>query len=242
MAHNLVLTPVDRTPSLYETVSAQLLTAIFDAKLPPGSKLPSERELCQQFGVSRTVIREAIRHLSAKGVLEVLSGSGVHVTDVGHEGISESIGLYLRQRGPRDPVRIYDVRETVELKTVELAALRADDEQLSLITETCERMAGLLNDLERCSDADVAFHRAIAEATGNELFLVLVDSLGDVMLHIRRATLVDPRRGAVALAAHRRIAKALVSKDAATAVQEMKEHLSDSLIAYQRVTDSTERA
>jgi GntR family transcriptional repressor for pyruvate dehydrogenase complex len=230
----LVLNTIRRNPSLYETVSEQLLQAIRDADLVPGSKLPSERELGEQFGVSRTVIREAIRHLAAKGVLEVLSGSGAQIADVGHEGVTESIDLYLRQRGPIEPARIFEVRETLELKVTELAAQRATNEQLAHIHDVGEQMSGVLDDPEAASQADVTFHRAIAEATGNQLFLVLLDSLGDVLYETRRATLGDPRRGAVALEAHRAIAAALLKRDPELATEAMKDHLKDSLDAFTR--------
>jgi GntR family transcriptional regulator, transcriptional repressor for pyruvate dehydrogenase complex len=236
MADNpLVFNAITRNPSLYETVSEQLLAAIRDAGLQPGSRIPSERDLGEQFGVSRTVIREAIRHLSAKGVLQVMSGSGVLVADVGHEGVSESIDLYLRQRGPVRPEQIHEVRESLELTTTGLAAVRASDEQIAAIRDICESMADSLGDADAASRADVAFHRAIAEATGNPLFLVLIDSLGDVLMEIRRATLGEPGRGEVALAAHRSVAEALGRRDAAGAVAALRAHLVDSRDAFGRV-------
>lgn len=226
---SLVLNAISRNPSLYETVSDQLLAAIRDAGLKPGTRIPSERELGEQFGVSRTVIREAIRHLAAKGVLQVVSGAGVHVADVGHESISESIELFLLQRGPIQTGDIHEVRESLELKTVELAAARASDEQLAEIVAICDEMETLLSDPEEASRLDVGFHRKIAEATGNALFLVLIDSLGDVLFTIRRRTLDNPGRGAVALEAHRAIASALQRRDADGAVQAMRAHLAESL-------------
>lgn len=231
----LVLSTITRNPSLYESVSDQLLTAIRSANLQPGNRIPSERELGEQFGVSRTVIREAIRHLAAKGVLEVLSGSGVQVADVGHEGVSESIDLYLRQRGPIRPEQIHEVRQGLELTTTELATERASAEQLVAIRNTCEAMSAVLNDPDAASKADVAFHRAIVEATGNPLFLVLVDSLGDVLLEIRRATLGERGRGQIALDAHRAITEALERRDTAAAVAAMRAHLVDSRDAFDRV-------
>lgn len=229
----LSVSAVDRSPSLYEVVSDRLLAAIHEARLPPGSKIPSERELGEQFGVSRTVVREAIRHLAAKGVLETQSGSGVRIADVGHEGVSESVALFLRQRGPVDPIKINEVRDCLELQTTRLAATRATDEQIARIRRECEVLEGVQEDAEQASIADVAFHRAIAEATGNELFLLLLDSLGDVMMQIRLATLGSSERGAVALAQHRAIAIALEARDADAAVAAMKFHLADSLVAYQ---------
>jgi len=234
VANSLKLNAVARNPSLYESVSEQLLSAIRDAQLRPGDRIPSERELGEQFGVSRTVIREAIRHLAAKGVLEVVSGSGVLIADVGHTNVSESLDLYLQQRGPIDPAQIHEVRATLELETTELAADRASDEQLAALNDLCDRMAEVLDNADAASAADVEFHRAIAEATGNPLFLVLVDSLGEVMLHIRKATLGDSDRGRIAVVAHRRIAEALAARDVAGAVAAMREHLDDSRDVFAR--------
>lgn len=233
MTHDaLVLNTVDRNPNLYEVVSERLVAAIRDAKLPPGAKIPTERELGDQFGVSRTVIREAIRYLAAKGVLVTQSGSGVRVADIGHEGVSESLSNFLLQRGPLDAHKINEVRNCLELRTVELAATRATDEQLVGIREASERMRGLEGHAEEASIADVFFHRAIAEATGNELFLVLVDSLSDVLLHVRRATLGNKERGSAALEQHARIAAALEKRDVEEAVEAMRFHLSDSFEAF----------
>jgi GntR family transcriptional regulator, transcriptional repressor for pyruvate dehydrogenase complex len=234
VTNSLELKAVTRNPSLYEAVSEQLLTAIRGADLSPGARIPSERELGEQFGVSRTVIREAIRHLAAKGVLEVVSGSGVIVADVGYANVSESLDLYLQQRGPIDPVQIHEVRATLELRTTELAADRASDEQLAALIALCDQMAAVLDDADAASAADVAFHRGIAEATANPLFLVLVDSLGEVMFHIRKATLDDPERGRTAVAAHRRIAEALAARDVVGAVAAMRDHLDDSRDVYER--------
>lgn len=230
----LEINAIGRNPNLYELVSEQLSAAIREAGLAPGARIPSERDLGEQFGVSRTVIREAIRHLAAKGVLETRSGSGVRVANVGHEGVSESIELYLSSRGPLDPEKIDEVRQCLELKTAALAAERATEEQLTRIRTECERLDGLVDDPEEASRADVSFHRAIAEASGNELFLVLVDSLSDVMLTIRRATLHEPTRTKTALVQHRRISSALEARDPEGATAAMRDHLVDSLETLRR--------
>lgn len=228
----LILNTLDRNPNLFEVVSERLVAAIREAKLPPGTKIPTERELGDQFGVSRTVIREAIRHLAAKGILVTQSGSGVRVADVGHEGVSESLSIFLLQRGPLDPVKINEVRNCLELKTVELAAQRASDEQIEGIRQACELMHGLEGCAEEASQADMLFHRTIAEATGNELFLVLVDSMSDVLLHVRRATLGDKKRGEIALEQHRRVAQAMEKRDVEGAIEAMRFHLADGLAAF----------
>src|SRR4028118_179934 len=95
----LRLDAVDRRPNLYEIVSDRLVAAVRRAGLPPGSKIPSGRELGEQFGVSRTVIREAIRHLAAKGILEARSGSGVRVATIGHDGGSQCTEILAARTG-----------------------------------------------------------------------------------------------------------------------------------------------
>lgn len=220
---------VSRRPNLYEVVSERMYRAIQEAGLPPGAKLPSERVLGEQFGVSRTVIREAIRHLSAKGVLEPRPGAGVRVAGPSNNALSDSLALFLARQDVRaNPEKIREVRECLEIATVSIAAERATDNDRAHIRHECERMAISLHDPEAASQADVAFHRAIAEATGNELFLVLVDSLGEVMLDIRRATLGSSQRAATTLKQHRAVADAIEMADREAAVDAMTEHLQDS--------------
>lgn len=237
MGESLSLSAVTRSPRLYETVSDALLRAIRDADLAPGTRIPTERELCEQFGVSRTVIREAIRHLVAKRALDASGGGAPRVADLTHEGVSESLEMYISQHGSIQPGKIAEVRETLELTTVRLATERGTDEQIDSIRRACDLLADYRDRPEEASRADVAFHRAVAEATNNELFLVLIDSLGDVLLHIRRATLDDPGRVDETLAQHQRITLAIESGDSDAAVSAMRAHLDDSFIAYGRTVD-----
>ena len=225
--------PVERNPRLSDVVSERLLEAIREAHLPAGARLPSERELGDQFGVSRTVIREAIRHLAAKGVIKVRSGSGAHVADIDGTGVSESLALYLRRRGQLDPEKINEVRETLELAIVRLAAERASKADLADIRRSCEDLAAAAGPQE-AARADLAFHRAIAEATGNELYLLLLDSIGDVMMDIRLATLTDPGRVKLAAEQHLKVAEALERRDAGAAIAAMQDHLEDSVHAIVR--------
>jgi GntR family transcriptional regulator, transcriptional repressor for pyruvate dehydrogenase complex len=228
---SLNLDPVDRTPRLSDVVSDRLLAAIRDAHLPPGAKLPSERELGDQFGVSRTVIREAVRHLAAKGILEVRSGSGATVARIDSSSVSDALALFLRRKGLLDPRKIHEVRQTIELQTIRLATQRATDEDLIEIRSTHERLARAGTDPEAMAEADVAFHRAIAKVTKNELFLVLVDSISDVMMDVRRATAGQQGRFQAGLKQHERIVEAMERRDVDAAVSAMEDHLIDSLDA-----------
>jgi GntR family transcriptional repressor for pyruvate dehydrogenase complex len=228
---SLSLDPVARTPRLSDLVSERLLAAIRDARLPPGAKLPSERELGDQFGVSRTVIREAVRGLAARGILQVRSGSGACVARVDSSNVSDAITLFLRRKGLLDPRKIHEMRQTIEVQTVRLAAQRGSDEHIAEIRRVHERLVEVQSDPEEASAADVEFHRAIARATENELFLMLVDSLSDVMMDVRRATVGRHGRVQIGISHHERIVEALERRDVEGAVRAMREHLVDSLEA-----------
>src|ERR1044072_4366305 len=96
--------------------------------LKPGDALPSERELGEQFGVSRTVIREAVRALAAKGVIDVRTGSGLRVAACGAATVSESMSLFMRGRSTLDYPKVHEVRAMLEVEVAGLAAERASRE------------------------------------------------------------------------------------------------------------------
>ena len=215
---------VSREPRLSDKVADLLLETIHARGLQPGERLPSERELSEQFGVSRTVIREAVRALAAKGVIDVRTGSGLRVSAVDAAAVSESMSLYLRGSESVDYPKVHEVRAMLELQTAGLAAERASDEDIAELTEILMRMAAELDDVEAASLHDVEFHRAIARATHNELYLLLLDSLGQALIEIRREN-IAAGSGPDALDSHRRILQAIAAREPEAARAEMLSHL-----------------
>lgn len=228
--------PVERNERLSDKVAQQLLESIVSQRLAPGTRLPSERELGEQFNVSRTVIREAVRDLAAKGVVDVRSGSGARVANVEAASVSESMSLYLRGQG-LSYADVNEVRFALEAVTARLAAERADADEEAELLASGERLAGLTGDLEKASREDVEFHRLVARATHNPLFIVVLDSIGDVLLDIRRATLRLEGRVEQAAHHHRLIAEAITAHDVHAAEAAMREHLADSKAAFGRLDD-----
>lgn len=234
MTDPLRLDAITRPPSLVDEVSDRLVSAVTQSGLRAGDRLPSERELGEQFGVSRTVIREAIRQLTAKGVLETRPGSGVRVAHANPDAVTESLGLFMSRMDDLTPEHVHEVRSAIELATARFAALRGTDDELTAIVAQCDELERLADDAARAADADVRFHRMIAEATHNRLLAVLLDSISDVLLQIRRDTLVESGRIADTAAVHRGIALAMQRRDADAAVHAMTDHLDESREALTR--------
>jgi GntR family transcriptional repressor for pyruvate dehydrogenase complex len=216
---------VSREPRLSDKVAELLLETILSKGLQPGDRLPSERELGEQFGVSRTVIREAVRALAAKGLIDVRTGSGLRVAAVDGSAVSESMSLYLRG-GTLEYPKVHEVRKTLEVEIAGLAAERATREDVAAMRKICERMEELVDtDVEEASRLDLEFHRAIAVATDNDLHLLLLDSIGEALLEVRRENLRRPPAVTEALASHRAILDRIRARDREGARHSMSEHL-----------------
>jgi DNA-binding FadR family transcriptional regulator len=214
---------IPRERRLADKVADALTESILSGQLAVGARLPSERELCTQFAVSRPVVREAVRSLIARRLLADHPRRGHVVAQVAPESVSESLTLYVRGR-PLDYAQISEIRAVLEVETAARAALRATDEQIEGLRIAAERLTVEL-DAEAAALADVEFHRAIAAATGNEFFVMLLDSLRQVLLEVQRPTLSDPQIVQTARAAHLRIFDAIGARDADSARAAMKAHL-----------------
>ncbi len=223
---------LERTPTLSDRVTSSVLELIAQAALKPGDRLPSERDLGERFGVSRTVVREALRSLAAKGVLDVRSGSGATVARVNVERASEALRLYMQgSHGDVDGVtyeQINDVREMIETRVARMAAVSASDDDVSQLAAIHEEFCGHSDDPEMTSRLDVSFHRAIAESVHNPLFLVMLDSIEPVLLEIRRRVARVPGRAGRAIEAHGLILQRIREHDADGAERAMTAHLEES--------------
>lgn len=217
--------PITREPRLSEKVADLLLESITSGHLEQGDRLPSERELGERFGVSRTVIREAVRTLAAKGVIEVRAGSGLRVAEVGSSTVRESMTLFLRSHRVLNYDKVNEVRTLLEVEVAGLAAERATNEDIETLREIMRRMESVIEDVEAASIEDVAFHRKIATSTQNELYGLMLDSIGDVLLEIRRSTLAGGTPGRQVLAWHARILDRIAAHDPEGAREAMHDHL-----------------
>lgn len=225
-----VFRAVTRDPSLVEKVVDSLLRSISSGALEPGDALPSERDLGEQFGVSRTIVRESLRVLQAKGLIDVRSGRSAVISAISASHITETIGQFLQGAKAQellDESKISEVRLTLEVRMVELACERATASDLENMRTSLDAMSAA-TDVDAASAHDVEFHQLIAAATYNALFVVLLDSIGAVLMEIRRRSLTVPGRQAGAVAQHARILEALEARDVVRARESMSDHLLDS--------------
>jgi GntR family transcriptional repressor for pyruvate dehydrogenase complex len=225
---------VSRAPNLSDKVAEQLTEAILAKKLRPGERLPSERDLCSKFRVSRTVVREAIRSLTARGLLCVTSGRGVEVRELGSSSVADSMRLLVRGHPGLDYSKVHEVRTAVEVQTAGLAAERAKPEDLARLHQLCEDYGRCLDnrDLARAGELDFQFHRELARATNNELLLAMLDSISDVLREVRIRVMTQPHLGQEGLRAHVRILKFVAAGNALAARAAMSEHLAEAERAW----------
>jgi GntR family transcriptional regulator, transcriptional repressor for pyruvate dehydrogenase complex len=222
--------PVERETTLPDKVAGQLRQLIVDGVLKGGDRLPSERDLGEQFTVSRTVVREAVRYLLAQGLIETTVGRGYRVAYFSGAPVHESMALYLRGR-PLAYEQIHEVRATIEVTIAGLAAKRATSADIEAMEAACLAMENADDD-DAAARADLLFHNAVIKAGGNELFVVMLTSIEDVLLDIRRETVNMPGRRKRGVAAHREIARWVGAGDGERASAAMQAHLDDSLAAW----------
>lgn len=170
--------PLEREQRLYERVVERLLARIQEGGWQSGDRLPPERDLAEAFGVSRTVIREAVKTLEARGVLETLTGSGVYVRPPDSATVSRSLHMYL-QMLDQDGIdlRLAEIRSVLEVAIAALAADRATPDERQELQRLCQEMRKHTGAPRVLAELDFQFHLLLAEATRNELFGILLSPL-----------------------------------------------------------------
>lgn len=164
-----------------EQIASQVESLILGEQLRPGDKLPSERQLAIQFGVSRTAIRESIRLLEERGLVEALDGRGAYVTAPKLENAFSSLHLayHLQDCSASD---LHEARWCVESTIARLAAERATDEDIARMDEAMEMMDEALDcDPVRYTSADLKFHAGMAAATHNPLLVAIAGPLVELI-------------------------------------------------------------
>jgi len=162
-----------------DVVIHELKRLVVEGVLGPGSRLPIEKELAAQLGVSRGSLREGVRALVHLGVLETRQGDGTYVTELDAGRLLSPLGFLAEL--PTNAAELLGVRRILEAESAALAALSIDDEALEILTEALARADSALKpsstDIEAFLDADADFHIRIARSTGNSALAALIENL-----------------------------------------------------------------
>ncbi|MGB7847237.1 MAG: FadR/GntR family transcriptional regulator [Candidatus Acidiferrum sp.] len=214
-----------QTSRLYEQIVQQIEETIRKGGLKPGDQLPAERELALQFGVSRTAVREAVKTLHEKGLVEAHPGRGTFITSDTSNTIRLSLDRMLKNGHPEGTLNLVEVREILEPEIAALAAARADEESLKEMRNAVNIMDKARHDPDVYIEADLDFHLALAEAAANPIILSLIDSIVGV-LRVQRMRIFNvdggPERGQYH---HKRILEAVENRDSSGARAAMRAHL-----------------
>lgn len=229
-----------------ELVVRHLEGLILDGGLAPGDDLPSEGELAEDLEINRLTVREGVKVLAARGLVEVRRGRRSTVAHPTAEPLSTFFGAAVR-RDPRALMELLELRVAVEVSACALAAERATDADRTAMADALTRMRALRDDGDAYNAADLEFHARIATASGNRMFDLLMAGMADPL----RASRFESLRGHVAvhgpqiddlLAEHERIFDAIVARDPAAAAAAMRDHLAqtgEDLRTALRIADDT---
>ena len=222
--------------TLSQRIEQTIESAIREKKLVVGSKLPTEKEMCESFGVSRTALREAVRRLSARGLITIQKGSGMYVSEIRIEDAIKSLNLYYDLRFDKDLLlRIIEVRGMIEPEIARLSALNRTEEHIAELEKNmleCENCDPENSQLE--ADLDCKFHLWITRSTSNPILRVNMEPIYSLLPRIRgyiNGNIEGEKQETVN--DHRRILEAIMSKKDERAKEAMKEHIERTRKIYE---------
>ena len=214
-----------RRNKVYEEVARQIERLILK-KLQPGDKLPSERELAETLGVSRSSIRDAIRSLELMGMVEPRQGAGTIVREISSDSLVNPLANAIRRKDELIG-ELLDFRLMLEPPLAARAATRVSADEIAEMEEILQRQSDKHSRGEAAVAEDSEFHYAIALASGNSVVLKVLDILMDLLRDTRERSLQVEGRLQRSLAGHRRILAALKRHDAEAAKAAMRRHIED---------------
>lgn len=217
---------IRRSEHLPARIASQIAREITEGRILPGERLPTEHFLANSFGVSRSVVREAIAQLRNEGLVETRQGVGAFATE---PQARQSIRIEQDDLHDRSTFRdLFQLRIPLEIEAAGLAALHHTDADLAKLDEALAAMTGTDKWTEQGIVADLAFHRIVATATGNEYFALFVGFIAErisLAINAARAAAVLEEIVEVTIAEHVAIRDALASRDPHKAREAMKQHL-----------------
>jgi len=218
-----------RTPRVYEHIVAQIERAIFDGRLQQGDKLPAERQLVREFGASRVAVREALRALEHRGLVEVRQGSagGYFIRELDAGPVVRDFQTLFRL-GRVSLAQLVEARSMFEPESARLAALRASEPDIKAVLAALEARSETGAPGRRRRSLDAEFHRLVAAAARNPVHAVVTNALTALQSNVvgGRPDLTVEDDTAI-VTAHRAVYEAIVARDPEAARAAMHAHIID---------------
>lgn len=218
-----------RTPRVYEHIVAQIERAIFEGRLQQGDKLPAERQLVREFGASRVAVREALRALEHRGLVEVRQGSagGYFIRELDAGPVVRDFQTLFRL-GHVSLAQLVEARALIEPESARLAALRGSEVDVKAVLAALDARAETGAPGRRRRSLDAEFHRLVATAGRNPVHAVVIHALTALQSNVAggRASLTAEDDAAI-VAAHRAVYEAIAARDPEAARLAMHAHIID---------------
>ncbi len=217
-------------------ISAQIAKEIHTGSLAPGNMLPSERELCERFEVGRNVVREALTILQSMGLTENPKGKRPRVIAPTLDKLMGSVGETAKYffQGSEGKAHLEQARLFLETSMIRYAVEHATNAHIGRMVEAIERCEAALNDPQQYQDADVSFHRILAEIPGNPIFIALHETFVKQLMKSRPMLENFAEKSKAGNEEHRQIVRAIIDKEPDKAVAALTKHLTRNYGAYFR--------
>ncbi|MBT3590399.1 MAG: FadR family transcriptional regulator [Candidatus Marinimicrobia bacterium] len=221
---NVNYKPIVPQQKLYKNIVNQIRKMILSGELKKGDQLPSERDMAQQFGVSRTAVREAIKSLSEIGLIDIMVGRGTFVANNTADRIVESVNLLLDvEKVVKED--LHYARKVLEAPIAKLAAKNRKQENIDQLQFLIEKMEKSKNHTKKFIEVDMEFHVELAKASGNSAFVVLTQAIMQILRSDLTFVLNFQDQTETALSHHKKILKNIVSQDIEGAELAMQSHM-----------------
>ncbi len=219
---------IGSTQTLSQEIVEKIEEVILQKKVLPGEKLPTEKEMCAMFGVSRTSLREALQMLSARGLVTIRKGSGIYVNNYSSAHVIKPMSLFLELNLDRDYILyVVEVRKMIEPTIARLAAQNRTDDDIKKLDKNLQELKRCpSNNFYKQGQIDRDFHLIIAYACKNPIIPVIVTPIFKLMPKIRMLVYANVDTAKIdAIDYHIKIIERIKSKDAEGAYQMMVQHL-----------------
>ncbi len=217
------LEPIKST-RIYEEIVRQIKHLIAEGKLKSGDRLPPERDLAEKFMVSRTSVREALRALQSRGLVDIRAGEGAFIRDISVDTLIEPLAMVILPH--REAVgELFEARRLLEPAIASLAARRATRDELIEMERILEEQSKEVAQGRTGMIQDSALHSAIANSAHNRAITRIVSALMDLLTQSREESLLTPGRPTRSHEDHRRILEAIRRRDELAAHRAMLDHL-----------------